>query len=386
MSVVNEERCYTVYIHINKINNKTYVGITGIEPEKRWRRGFGYYHNKYFYRAIQKYNWDKDFEHIILFENKTKEEAEQLEVLYIKILLSNNKYYGYNISNGGESIGKHSEESKLKMSEARKLVGKKRGSHPSAQRVYCNNKIFECIKDCADYYNINHTVVRSWLQGKVCMPQEFKDLGLQYADKETILKEDNNIRIVCDNQIFNTIKECADYYDVNSSNMCNWLLGKRKMPKKFIDLELQYLNRETNSYEPKLKKVVCDGKIFDNITECALYYDLKPSTMGKWLNKINGMPQKYIKLGLHYLNDNTVYYSQTIPKSRKIICGNQIFDTIRSCSKYYDENYTTFYNWLTNKNKTPQKYIDLGLRYYNPEVDGDIEQYEQYIETKSNVN
>lgn len=54
-----------VYMHVNKINSKVYVGITSKKPEERWQKGQGYNSQKYFYRAIQKYGWDS-FEHIIL--------------------------------------------------------------------------------------------------------------------------------------------------------------------------------------------------------------------------------------------------------------------------------------------------------------------------------
>lgn len=52
---MEEERNYTVYMHVNKANGKTYIGITSKKPEKRWNNGNGYKQNKYFDNAIKKH-------------------------------------------------------------------------------------------------------------------------------------------------------------------------------------------------------------------------------------------------------------------------------------------------------------------------------------------
>ena len=142
---------YKVYMHRNKTNNKVYVGITLQPVNERWRNGTNYYGNEYFSRAIKKYGWD-GFEHIILFDNLTKEEAENKEIELINKYNSTNRNYGYNIEKGGNTSGKHSEETLRKMSESQKG-----GLNHTAKRVICLNtkEIFDCIADCEKIYGHN---------------------------------------------------------------------------------------------------------------------------------------------------------------------------------------------------------------------------------------
>lgn len=98
-------KTYYVYIHTNKINGKKYVGITSQEPHCRWRNGEGYkHHQSKFYGAIKKYGWDS-FDHEVISEGLTLEEACELEVSLIQKYDSAHRDKGYNTDLGG----KHSE-------------------------------------------------------------------------------------------------------------------------------------------------------------------------------------------------------------------------------------------------------------------------------------
>ena len=108
---------YKVYKHTSP-SGKHYIGVTMQNPQVRWRKdGSGYKDNVYFWNAIQKYGWD-NIEHNILFENLTKEEAEQKEIELIAFYKSNQRDYGYNIANGGNCVGTVSEETRRKISYA----------------------------------------------------------------------------------------------------------------------------------------------------------------------------------------------------------------------------------------------------------------------------
>lgn len=112
---------FYVYMHVNKINNKKYIGITRRNPEVRWYNGKGYGHNQYFTNAINKYGWN-NFEHIILFSNLTESEACLKEQELIKYYKSNTHSFGYNLESGGKYFNVN-ELTKKKISESSK--GKK---------------------------------------------------------------------------------------------------------------------------------------------------------------------------------------------------------------------------------------------------------------------
>ena len=99
-------------------SGKRYIGITKQKPERRWRaKGQGYKNNSYFAKAIQKYGWD-NFEHKILYKYLTQQEAEEKEMELISYYKTSNKKYGYNLDNGGNSVGTLTEETKEKLRQA----------------------------------------------------------------------------------------------------------------------------------------------------------------------------------------------------------------------------------------------------------------------------
>ena len=131
---------YCVYVHINKINGKVYVGQTvhGNRPHKRWDNGNGYKNCPYFYKAIRKYGWD-NFDHEVVASNLTAQEADNFEILLIDMLNTTDGDVGYNIEPGGVKNKSMSDATKKKLSEDRvgdknpmygvRLLGEKNGMY-----------------------------------------------------------------------------------------------------------------------------------------------------------------------------------------------------------------------------------------------------------------
>jgi len=171
---------YVIYLHKNKINGMVYIGQTSqIPPSKRWDNGYGYRRNKKFFSAIQKYGWN-NFEHIILKENLTLDEANYYEQFYISQYQSNKREKGYNLTSGGKNykpseetieklkqshLGyKHTEEQKKKNSlnnlgkhnRPHTDEEKKKMSEIKKKKVICLNtgQIFNSIEEAAKWCNL----------------------------------------------------------------------------------------------------------------------------------------------------------------------------------------------------------------------------------------
>lgn len=87
---------YSIYTHRNPNNNKQYIGQSN-NPQERWRRG---YKGTRFGDIIDELGGLDKFEHFILKDNLTKEEANYWEEYYIKMYDTTNPNFGYNTQLG----------------------------------------------------------------------------------------------------------------------------------------------------------------------------------------------------------------------------------------------------------------------------------------------
>lgn len=183
---------YKVYMHKLKSDNRVYIGITKQEVYKRWQNGLGYVRSSYFYKAIQKYGWD-NFEHIILLDDLTKEEAEQKEKELIKKYKANIKGYGFNLNEGGFAPT-ITEKQKRKISETEKgkIISK------------------ETIKKA------NET-----------KRKRYETIGLTIKEKERYIKRTKTVKCIETDKKYFGQKE-LEKYGLNGSNIYEVCNGNRK--------------------------------------------------------------------------------------------------------------------------------------------------------------
>lgn len=121
------DHVFIVYLHVNKINDHVYVGITHhVNPYRRWGySGQKYNHSVKFLHAINKYGWE-NFDHIILCRTN-KENAIVLE----KTLIAHYKRLGicYNLAEGGEGSDCITEYNRKKISERMRTNHPMKGKH-----------------------------------------------------------------------------------------------------------------------------------------------------------------------------------------------------------------------------------------------------------------
>ena len=103
-----------VYFVEHKDTGRVYVGQTTRQLHQRWAEHQKSSYCNLLYRAIKKYGKDRFDIYPVDYANN-QSELNAKEVFYIDLLNSSNRDFGFNLRAGG-SHGKHSNESKQKMS------------------------------------------------------------------------------------------------------------------------------------------------------------------------------------------------------------------------------------------------------------------------------
>jgi group I intron endonuclease len=235
---------YIVYEHKNKINGKSYIGITKQRPSARWRHGKGYTKNKHFDDAIQKYGWD-NFEHKILFEKMTVEEALFTESFLIEQYDLTNPLKGYNISKGGSQKGPNNFEKMTEWMRTHKKFGEK---NVLSKKVRCieTGDIFGSVQEACRWCNSSKV-------GECCRgnklhsghhPETGQLLTWEFVEDNSIvtiecheIKENpykknsgksKKVRCIETNEIFNSETEACQKYGYSTGSIGKVCNGQRK--------------------------------------------------------------------------------------------------------------------------------------------------------------
>ena len=209
---------YLVYQHINKINNKVYVGITSRTPEERWgKNGRNYSTSPKFYAAINKYGWD-NFEHRILETHLSKEEACLKEQYYI-VKFNSLSPNGYNLTTGGE-MTEMSEEARKKLSKS--MMGNKNGlGHKCSEEK--KRKISEAQKGrtFTEEHKRHISEAKKSKGTGPCSEEKRQHIIAAKKDKKPVYCIETDT-------VYESIQECARQLHLQATLICKVCKGKAK--------------------------------------------------------------------------------------------------------------------------------------------------------------
>lgn len=199
---------WSVYVHQNKVNGKSYVGITSQAPEDRWLNGHGYDGRLRFGRAIKKYGWDM-FDHRILLTGLSEAQAKEMETKLICEMNTMDERYGYNMTAGGEGVSgfHHTDESKMKMSLAKR--GEKHPNYGRHRSPETCHKI--ALGKMGNKYNV----------GRV-FPQEAREHMSLAKMKPVLMCDGDNVL-----KTFRSAKDAQEETGINRKNISLCCLGHR---------------------------------------------------------------------------------------------------------------------------------------------------------------
>ena len=195
----------------------------------------------------------------------------------------------------------------------------------------------------SEIFKVDRNTIRNWLKlgvelnwcnynakeesSKIAINNGKNNLGKRRKNKKNKRVKEKTL-VLCENNKFNTVKECAEYYQINNKTMAHWLNHDCKMPKKFYDMELHYSNESMDNYDyfevkdkkeklkningnkQKKRKVICitTGKVFNKIVDGARYYNCNSDSITsccKGRNKSCGKLQDGTRLHWKYIDDLT---------------------------------------------------------------------------------
>ena len=240
---------YKVYAHVFP-NNKVYVGITKQSLEDRWKNGKGYKRKNQpvIAKAIEKYEW-KNIKHILLFNNLTKTQAEDLEKHFITDLELYKHENGYNSTLGGETnspneetkakIGKKCKEIWQSKSYREKAVKNMKGKKRSVEAIENIRKAqLKRFQDKSQREHIS-AIQKGKKRSEEAKRKTSESLKKYYSNEQVRIRHKaemkERMKFQCKKVLcvelkkeFESIKMASEWTGMCSQNLSACLQGKRK--------------------------------------------------------------------------------------------------------------------------------------------------------------
>lgn len=333
-----------LYVHINKLNNKKYFGITCRRPKERWANGRGYNQTQCaFYNAIQKYGWD-GFEHKVIFKNLERLFAEELETYFINIYQTTNVKYGYNISKGVHSSLRKT--TKQRIAQANSLK----------KKVICleTKIIYRSISQAAKVLNASSSAIRN-----------------------CCCKHKNNF--TCKGFHFMFLDE---YKTATADDIKKWISKTKTLnTKPVICLETKQIFGSVTQAKKVFGNVVisacCQGK---NLTAAGFHWlylkDYKQKTQQQIDNIINPP----------YYNNEKEYYR--LPKNKiAVICleTEQIFSSITQAAEKLNLPRASISSVCNLEDKHNKTVVNKHFMYYKDYVNCSKEEIQKILNNKPGI-
>lgn len=374
----------TIYIFVNNINGKVYIGQTMTKYYSRFCGHFGDTFTKLdklpFHQALRKYGWN-NFSKYILWQtkdtyDKTPENKKLIrdildskEIEFISKYEANNPEYGYNITKGGSYIPEsaHSKEAIEKSIKTKELnhsnhmLGKTYDKHHLAIKIlqYSLDKQFikewSCIKLAEDTLNIsiNPTYITSggffWIYKDDNIEKRLDNKYTKYLKNKELGRVHTIEPVYCYDlfgdlvESFNSKSEAARFINVNSSAICaaTSLAEKGNLVHDYIWIAEKDLNRRfeiinsirehSKIYKYKYKpiyQIYLNGDIiqlWNSFEEIVSKYPFAKCSINKCLNgKLNVYKNCFWVYEDEYSDDIIFNKLEEFKKTKKTLVNNII--------------------------------------------------------------
>ena len=121
------------------------------------------------------------------------------------------------------------------------------------------------------------------------------------------------------------------------------------------------MGKRKGKYCYKSKAVICDGVIYESVTEFAEKNNVSRGALEKWLRGKSAMPEEWYDKGLRLVNQEAKITKQDKKWQNPIYYDGNIFKSQAAFAEYIGVDPALVCRWIKN-NKIPQKYIEKGFK------------------------